>query len=258
MNIPTYGHVCDTMIAHHIMYPDFPKGLDFLCSMHTDEPYYKDDGKLWSKPWRDLEAFWLYNAKDSAVAFEIWDEMKVLLERDGYTKTYEDTVDLFPVLIYMMLRGVKVDGARLEETKIAVADKIKEKEAELIEVSDYPFNIASPKQCQEYFYIHKGFKPYLNRKTGRPTTDDKAMSRLFRKGNCPEAKIVQELRALKKLYGTYLEVGIDKDMRIRCSYNPRGATTGRLSSSQTIFRTGMNMQNLHPEFKGFLVADDDR
>jgi uracil-DNA glycosylase len=34
MNIHTSGQVGDTMILHHIMYPDFPKGLDFLCSMH--------------------------------------------------------------------------------------------------------------------------------------------------------------------------------------------------------------------------------
>lgn len=32
----------DTMIAHHIMYPDFLKGLAFLGSLHTDQPYWKD------------------------------------------------------------------------------------------------------------------------------------------------------------------------------------------------------------------------
>lgn len=32
----------DTMIAHHIMYPDFLKGLAFIGSLHTDQPYWKD------------------------------------------------------------------------------------------------------------------------------------------------------------------------------------------------------------------------
>lgn len=32
----------DTMIAHHIMYPDFSKGLAFMTSIYTDQPYYKD------------------------------------------------------------------------------------------------------------------------------------------------------------------------------------------------------------------------
>ena len=31
----------DTMIAHHIIYPDFRKSLAFLASLHTDQPYWK-------------------------------------------------------------------------------------------------------------------------------------------------------------------------------------------------------------------------
>lgn len=44
--------------------------------------------------------------------------------------------------------------------------------------------------------------------------------------------------------------------RLRCSWNPRGTWTGRLSSSANVFGTGGNMQNLHPEFMEFLVADE--
>lgn len=32
----------DTMVAHHIVYPDFAKSLDFCASLHTDQPYWKD------------------------------------------------------------------------------------------------------------------------------------------------------------------------------------------------------------------------
>jgi hypothetical protein len=49
-------------------------------------------------------------------------------------------------------------------------------------------------------------------------------------------------------------VAFDADGRLRCSWNPRGTKFGRLSSSQTIFGTGMNLQNLSPKFKGFIVA----
>jgi DNA polymerase I-like protein with 3'-5' exonuclease and polymerase domains len=256
MNIHTSGPIGDTMIAHHIMFPDFPKGLDFLCSMHTREPYYKDDGKLYNKPWADLYRFWEYNAKDSAVCMEMWPLFEKMMKDDDYWQCYQDTVEMFSCLLYMMTRGVAVDVERLKETKREVEKKIKEKSDALEDVADYPFNFASPKQCQEYFYAHKGNKPYVSRSTGRPTTDDKAMSRIFRRFRYPEAKLVQELRSLSKLLGTYLEVEYDKDERVRCSYNPRGTTTGRLSSSKTVFGTGMNLQNLHPEFKGFLIARD--
>lgn len=253
-NIHTRGPIYDTMVAHHIIWPDFPKGLDFLCSMHTDHPYYKDDGKLWRKPWADLDAFWRYNALDSLVSYDIWEAILPELEK-GYMEAYQQTVDMFPALIYMMTRGFKVNQDSLKETKKRVESKLDIAMKKLKECAEWEFNPASPKQCIEYFYGTKGIKPYINRKTSRPTTDDQAMSRIVRRYNLPEARLVQEIRGLKKLLGTYLEVGMDKDDRIRCSYNPRGTTTGRLSSSQTIFGTGMNMQNLHPEFKGFLVSD---
>ncbi|MFA6973094.1 MAG: uracil-DNA glycosylase family protein, partial [Gallionella sp.] len=34
----------DSMVSSSICYPDFPKGLDFVTSICTREPYYKDDG----------------------------------------------------------------------------------------------------------------------------------------------------------------------------------------------------------------------
>jgi len=252
-NIYTAGRLEDTMVAHHIVWPDFPKGLDFLCSMHTREPYYKDDGKIWKKVTYDITDFWLYNCKDAAVTFEIWEALQEDLDK-GYRETYDETVELFPILLFMMQKGFAVDSEELAKTKVDVEKKIKEKEDALNETAEVPFNPSSPKQCIEYFYGTKGIKPYISRSTGRPTTDDKAMSRIFRRYRLPEAKLVQEIRALRKLHGTYLEVGVDPDGRIRCSYNPRGTVTGRLSSSQTIFGRGMNMQNLHAEFKGFLVA----
>lgn len=253
-NIFIRSRLEDTMIANHILMPDFPKGLDFLASIHTLEPYWKDEGKIWREPWRDWDSFQIYNAKDAAILPEIWAAQKPMLE-NGYYETYRNTINLLPVLLEMQTRGVAIDRDRLAGTRDRANAKKAELIAELDEVADYSFNVDSPKQCQEYFYTNKGITPYKSRQTGRPTTDDKAMSRIYRRYNLREAKLVQEIRSIGKLIGTYLEMEIDKDDRLRCSYNPRGTVTGRLSSSKTIFGTGGNMQNLHPEFKEFIVAD---
>lgn len=254
-NILTQGTICDTMVAHHIIWPDFLKGLDFCQSMHLREPYYKDDGKIWSKPWADPIVFWRYSARDSIVPLDLWDAIETDLD-DGFRKTYDETIELFPSLIYMMTKGMKVDREGLEKTKTDIEGKIKDKRDKLTEVLGFELNPLSPKQTQEHFYVTKGIKPYISRSTGRPTTDDKALSRIYRRFHLPEAKLCQEIRALEKLHGTYLEVNVDSDDRVRCSWNPRGTNTGRLSSSQTITGSGLNFQNLHSEFKGFLVADD--
>lgn len=249
------GEFACTMCAHHIIYPDFPKGLDFLTSIHTREPYYKDDGKLWSKPWVDPIKFWIYNAKDSAVAMECWQAVSPELQSPiDHTWAYNRTIDLFGPLLYMMSRGVRMDYDALQETKKRVSGEIEAKTKELRAASDYEFNPNSPAQCQKYFYEHKGIKPYLSLSTRKPTTDDKAMSRLYKRHGLQEAKLVQELRQLGKLFGTYLDINLDFDHRLRCTYNPRGTKFGRLSSAETLLNTGTNMQNLHPEMKEFLVA----
>lgn len=254
-NIHLKGRIGDTMIAQHIMYPEFPKGLDFIASMHTREPYWKDDGKIWKKMSFDYDTFQRYCGRDACVALEAWDVLAEEMERDGYWPTYEMTHRMAGPLAYMSVRGLKVDKRGLTETNARLEKTIEEKIKELESVAEYPFSVTSPKQCQGYFYGHLGLPPYRNSEGG-VTTDDKAMSRIFRKGGkgSKEAKLVQELRGLLKLKGTYMEVELDTDDRLRCSWNPRGTWTGRLSSSKTILGKGMNLQNLHPEFKGFIVS----
>lgn len=251
--IHTRGPLYDTMIAQHILYPEFPKGLDYIGSIYTREPYYKDEGKLWKNEGGDWPTFWRYCAKDSAVALEAWRELETELRGGGYWSTYESTAALADPLMYMTARGLAIEQSALEATKQRVTATLDELTRELLAVAETPFNPASSKQCIEYFYGVKRLTPYRS-KTGAPTADDKAMSRIFRKTGLREAKLVQEIRSLKKLLTTYIEVALDSDDRLRCSWNPRGTWTGRLSSSQTIFGTGLNLQNLHPQFKDFVVA----
>ena len=255
-HIHTCGTMRDNMIAQSVLYPEFNKGLDFQASIHTREPYFKDEGKMWKDQGGDYPTFWRYNGKDSCVALECWDVLaQEMTDRDMW-HTYNEHEDMAQVIMYMTARGLKVDWDRLQETNVKIAEEINDKMAALGEVADYPFNPNSPVMCKRYFYEHKGLPPYKS-KAGTPTTDDTAMSRIFRKTGLPEAKLVQEIRSLKKLKGTYLEVEVDPDGRLRCSWNPRGTKFGRLSSSKTIFGRGLNLQNLHPRFKGFIVSDQE-
>lgn len=42
VGIFTRGKIIDTMMGHSILYPDFLKSLNFLASIHTMQPYWKD------------------------------------------------------------------------------------------------------------------------------------------------------------------------------------------------------------------------
>jgi len=255
LGIHVRGPIKDTMVGFSLMYVDFKKGLDTICSLYTEEPYYKDDGKIWQKPFRDMDAFWRYNAKDAVVALESWNNMEPELLKGGYMKTHDFTTSFYNTLLFMMVQGFYVDRDRLEQTRRDQKAQLDAKIAELNEAADMPLNALSPKQCQAYFYGHKGAKPYVSPKTHQITTDDLAMSRLWRRYHWPEIKLVQDVRTLTKLVSSYLDVNLDKDGKLRCSYNPRGTKFGRLSSSETVFGTGMNLQNLDPSFKTFILPD---
>jgi len=201
----------------------------------------------------------IYNAIDSVVTHEciapIWKD----LEDSGNMPLYAFTEKLFQPLLYMALRGIAVDMEALKVVQRETGEEIIRLQQELHVMAGRDLNPLSPKDCIKYFYIERDISPYTNRKTGKPTTDDLAMQRLA-KGTAarkpiPEAKLVQRLRGLHKLKGTYLDIEFDDDGRMRCSVNPRGTKTGRISTSKTIFNTGMNMQNLPEAFKKFLVAD---
>lgn len=71
----------DTFVASASLLPDFPRGLDFLVSIHTRFPYYKSDRIVWKQE-RDMNKLWKYNIKDTvgtyAVAMEQMKQMKEL------------------------------------------------------------------------------------------------------------------------------------------------------------------------------------
>lgn len=203
------------------------------------------------------ENFLRYAALDSACTLEVyqgfWDSL-------GEFKQANDmTMNIIPVLMFIQSRGIKVNKDALNQTKVEVLNAAAEKQEELNALCGRALNVNSPKDCQNYFYNELKIPPYKNPE-GNPTVNDIALQRLVRgtaaRPGLRQAKLVQEIRGLQKLYGTYLNLEFDADGRLRCSYNPRGTKFGRLSSSKTIFGTGTNFQNLPQEFKKFLVADE--
>ena len=204
------------------------------------------------------QAFLEYSALDSACTLEIRNECWPSLS-GGFKTAYDLTMKILPVLMFMQTRGVKVDRNALEQTKVDVLRNASEKQDELNTLCGRALNVQSSKDCQKYFYDELRIPPYKSAK-GTTTCDDLALQRLVRgtvaRPSLRQAKLVQDIRGLKKLYGTYLDLEFDADDRLRCSYNPRGTKFGRLSSSKTIFGTGTNFQNLPPEFKAFLVPDE--
>ena len=226
----------DTMNAFHDLYPELPKDLGLLCSIYTDQPYYKDTIK---------SDFYHYNCLDSMVTLEcalkIEQELKDFSVHELY---HEHTHLILQPLLEMQVRGYRIDMKK----KVLAAESTREaiviKQKQLDEAVGYELNVNSLKQMKSFLYSDLGLPPVTNRKTGKASTDEIALRKLNRAYPNPIFDLVIYIRGQRKLLSTYLEASTDPDGRFRCRYVLFGTETGRLSSKLSWTGTGGNLQNV--------------
>jgi DNA polymerase-1 len=154
-----------------------------------------------------------------------------------------DTIDgpLLPLLARVEAFGVRVDTARLARMSARMETAIDRARREIHELAGGPFNVDSPKQLREVLFEKLGLKP--RRKTAKSraaSTDAQTLEELA--DEHPIAVHLLEYRELTKLKSTYVDalprLVHPGTGRVHTSYDPTGAATGRLSSSEP------NLQNI--------------
>lgn len=74
--------VQDTLLRHHILWPELPHKLQFLTRQYTREPYYKDEGHGWSIKYMDKLR--RYNCLDVCVTYEVWEAQEEEFKQRPY------------------------------------------------------------------------------------------------------------------------------------------------------------------------------
>src|SRR3990167_4248377 len=247
-------NVEDTFIAQGILTPDHPRDLGFLCSLWTRQPYYKDDRKLNTRQqYGDETRFRRYNCLDSLTILRIIDAQKRELTHSGHLWYFYHKCDLLESLLFIQCHGIAVDTAVLARLSKEAQEEMAILQDKVDAITHIHLNLNSPQQLMNYFYIEKGYPPY--KKDGKPTVDADAMIRLEQTKKAPEARLINKYRSLRTLDSTFYNMKLDADGRLRCEFNPIGGGISRLSSKQSSFGTGMNMQNLPLSVKEALIAD---
>lgn len=254
------GEIHCTQIAQKISLPDYSAGLAFVTTSHTDIPYYKQDGKQWMKMGAGTwDEWWNYNGMDTIATAASHPSQIEILMKQGNLETYNRQRKLIKPLIYMMERGIKLDVDGMIKCKEEEQSRLDILLETLHKEVGYEINHNSPQQLMHYFYKELGIKPYKKRNPKGAyveTSDVDALKRISRRGY-KAAQIMLDIRSLSKRISTYLNVRkVDKDGRYRSAYNPVGAETGRLSSGETIFKTGGNQQNWPHDLLRFFLFDE--
>jgi uracil-DNA glycosylase len=69
-----YERIADTLVRHHILWPELSHKLQFQTKQYTRQPYYKDEGHGWSL--KDLLKLKRYNCLDCCVTYKIYEEQE--------------------------------------------------------------------------------------------------------------------------------------------------------------------------------------
>jgi hypothetical protein len=242
----------DTMVAHHLLYPGTPKGLDDLASLYAEHYcFWKKESQDWDTKEFGAEAHWLYNAKDCLYTFEIADSLRETLRSQGLTELFDFQMSQWRLARSMTLRGVRYDADYIAELRSQLAEDQHEVEAWLREAVPVAegngtpwFN--SPAQLMDLFYRRLGLPPKRHKKTKQPTIDDSALLEIEEKHPWLSGITtrIRHLRSVKVFTSHFIEARPSADGRLHCQFNPAHPETFRWSSSATGFGEGTNLQNV--------------
>jgi DNA polymerase I-like protein with 3'-5' exonuclease and polymerase domains len=242
------------MLAHHLLFPGTPKGLDYLSSLYCNYHWYwKDDGKEWDVR-EEPEKLWNYNGLDCLRQYECGTVLRDLIPRMCQERQWVETLERNALALRMMRRGVLINQAHRGKLAYDLAIASSQFEAWFLRIvpqewlttnSDKHWYRSNLQQRQLFSEV-LGLRLPLHRKTGRQTLGAEGMATLAQRH--PEYRrlftALEDYRSLEVFHNTFIKAPLDPDGRMRCMFNVAGTETFRWSSSENAFGRGTNLQNI--------------
>jgi uracil-DNA glycosylase family 4 len=248
----------DLFVAHHTVDPELPHTLAYLTSIYSDVNYYKDDPKDEDKTWSNMtssEVLWEYNGKDVETPLIIKRGLDDDLKAVGLTDFFEGfAMPKVRAIWRMSQRGMLVDQRRQMILLKWKDRQLRRLNRKLNEMVGHPILATSHKQVKDYLYDELKLPIQYERKTHKPTSNEKALEKLNARYRLPQLDTILEIRGLIKDIGTYLGFSLDDRGRARGGYNPAGTETGRSSCKKFHDKTGLDLQNVPEDFRSMFIA----
>lgn len=240
----------DTMLAQHILHTDMPKGLDFLCSVWSDIPYYKDEGKEWKEKHLDKEAFFLYNCKDICATTDIANaQNEYFAESPSARMSFKRTMALFDFCRQATDRGMRINHGLLQQ-KIEELDlEVFEDEKAFALLIGAKINVRSHTQVKALLNDQYGFNV--------PNTRQEVLMNLAAQNLDPVPVGVVNIRRKKKLRSNYYTENIvSPDGRVRYEFKLAGTKTGRLAAQIPRWGPGVPIQTVPIKARDIFIPDN--
>ena len=242
------GIVDDTLLESYVFESHKPHDMDNLALRHlgyTTIPFTEVCGKGAGQICFDqveLTHATEYAGEDADITLRLHGAMKGHVESDPKLEFIYRKIELpTSVVLHKIERnGVLVDAELLNVQSAELGKRIMELEQQAYDLAGGPFNLGSPKQIGEIFFVKLGLPVIKKTPGGAPSTDEEVLQKLAE--DFPLPKILLEYRGMSKLKSTYtdkLPRMVNRDTgRVHTNYAQAVAVTGRLSSNDP------NLQNI--------------
>ena len=245
--IEVRGYVHDTMLQSYVLEVHKPHGLASLAERHLGRSgidYEDVCGKgAHQIPFSQVDVAKAaeYSCEDSDQTLDVHLGLWPKLQADERLRfIYQLEIDSSEALYRVERNGVLIDAATLAAQSHALGQRIMQLESEAHLLAGQPFNLGSPKQIGEIFFVKLGLPVIKKTATGAPSTDEEVLEKLAEDFPLP-ARILEH-RGLSKLKGTYTDklsqLAHPRTGRVHTHYAQAVAITGRLSSNDP------NLQNI--------------
>jgi DNA polymerase I-like protein with 3'-5' exonuclease and polymerase domains len=244
LRIKIHKHYFDTMHAWHLLYPELPMNLDFLTSILTEYPNY------WTNKVTSIDmSEWRYCSMDSISTLVCSHKIREEIESSGMSDLYYNHIHPFAFsLANAQTVGIGFDTKRRDEILKEQEEILKNISSKISVIAKKEININSPPQVMHLLYEEMNYPKIYKKNANNKqvvTCDEDALRRLEQKyPDDPLLDLIVTYRKTAKLISTYLRQDPDPDGMMRTSWNLSGTENGRISSSKTIWKTGLNMQNI--------------
>lgn len=251
----------DTLLAHRLIAPDLPHKLEFLTSIYTDEPFYKDESGKWGDVAVPDEQYWQYNCKDAAVTLECaWAMMNDLTEfkmLDYFERWVQPQWD---AVMNMRKRGMRVDTSKLTMIHNTVLDGIAKGNAILQSDLGWVPNTKSKKDMKALFeQVGVRLTPSDYTKTGLPKTDKERLYTFAARSGERAQRVLgvcMDITANRTIESNFTNLALDKDDYYHPTLDISKTVTGR-SASEGEDEGGPQIQNIPKRMRSIFIGDRD-
>src|SRR5215472_11510952 len=236
----------DTMLAHHLLYPEFPHDLGFITSIYTNEPYYKHEIST---------QLWPYNCKDAACTYEAYTKLLIELKQaDQYDYFMKHVMTLIRPIMKMQEAGFVIDQPALRATRQRLDLEREYLQLLLNQEVGFDINVRSGPDLRRLLHDELHLPKLKLTKSGMPSTDEDTLRKLSYDSaqHAPVFKRILDVRERCMMLSGFLNLETDDHGRYRANYLIHGTKSGRLSSRGR--GQGPQLQNIPMSARKMFVA----